>query len=147
MLDRAILPFAELWVADDCASVAVWLPPGSDVAVWPAFDDLAEELRGLAGDRADAGDAAEAETSRLRLREPHWFLLAIGTRPGRQRRGLGSAVLRPVLERAPVAQLETSSRENVVFYANLGFEVVDELRISGGGPHVWSLVRRRPGSG
>jgi hypothetical protein len=49
-----------------------------------------------------------------------------------------------VLERAEVAQLETSSRENIAFYASLGFEIVEELRISGGGPPVWSLVRRRP---
>jgi hypothetical protein len=49
-----------------------------------------------------------------------------------------------VLERAEVAQLETSSRGNIAFYASLGFEIVDELQISGGGPPVWSLVRRRP---
>ena len=143
ILRHAILPFAELWVADDCASTAVWLPPGSDSAVWPAFDEIASELRELAGDRADAGEAAEAETSRLRLREPHWFLVAMGTRPARQRQGLGTALLRPVLEQADVAQLETTSPENLEFYATLGFEVVDELRIFGGGPHVWSMVRRR----
>lgn len=137
------MPFAELWVTDDCASAAIWLPPGSGAAVWPAFDAMADELRDLAGDRADASDAAEAETSRLRLREPHWFLAAMGTRPELQRRGLGSAVLRPVLELAEVAQLETSSTENLAFYATLGFEVAGELTISGGGPHVWSLVRRR----
>jgi GNAT superfamily N-acetyltransferase len=144
ILEHAILPFAEFWVADDCASVAVWLPPESDAAVWPAFEAIAAELHELAGDRADAGAAAEAEASRLRLREPHWFLLSMGTRPERQRQGLGSAVLRPVLERADVAQLETSSHENIAFYATLGFEILDELRISGGGPRVWSLVRRRP---
>jgi hypothetical protein len=49
-----------------------------------------------------------------------------------------------VLERAEIAQLETSSPESIAFYATLGFGVVDELRISGGGPPVWSLVRRRP---
>jgi GNAT superfamily N-acetyltransferase len=125
----------------------VWLPPGSDAVVWPAFDAIAAELHELSGDRAEAGAAAEAESSRLRLREPHWFLLSMGTRPDRQRQGLGSAVLRPVLERAEIAQLETSSRENIAFYATLGFEVGDELRISGGGPQVWSLVRRRPASG
>jgi GNAT superfamily N-acetyltransferase len=112
--------------------------------VWPTFDTIAAELHELAGDRADAGAAAEAETSRLRLSEPHWFLISMGTRPEQQRQGLGSAVLRPVLERAEVAQLETSSRENIAFYASLGFEIVEELRISGGGPPVWSLVRRRP---
>ncbi len=112
--------------------------------MWPAFDEIAAELHELSGDRADAGAAAEAETSRLRLSEPHWFLLSMGTRPDRQRQGLGSAVLRPVLDRAEIAQLETSSRENIAFYVNLGFEVVEELQISGGGPPVWSLVRRRP---
>lgn len=144
ILEHAILPFGEFWVTDDCASAAVWVPPEPDAALRPAFAELAAELHELAGDRADAGAAAEAEASRLRLREPHWYLVSMGTRPERQRQGLGSAVLRPVLERAEVAQLETSSRENISFYATLGFEVVDELRISGGGPQVWSLVRRRP---
>jgi GNAT superfamily N-acetyltransferase len=142
ILEHAIVPFGELWVTDECTAVAVWLPPGSDSVVWPALDAIEGELRELAGDRAEEGAAAESETSRLRLDEPHWFLAAVGTRPEQQRQGLGSAVLWPVLERAAVAQLETVSKENIAFYRTLGFSTVDELDISHGGPRVWSLVRR-----
>ena len=37
--------------------------------------------------------------------EPHWYLPFVGTRPDRQSRGLGSAVMRPVLDACDVAGL------------------------------------------
>jgi GNAT superfamily N-acetyltransferase len=142
LLAHVIVPYGELWVTDDCAAAAVWLPPGGNREIGRAFEEIVPALQELAGDRADANAAAESETGPLRLREPHWFLASMGTRPGQRRRGLGSAVLRPVLERAAVAQLETSSPENIAFYRTLGFEVVASVDISGGGPTVWSMVRR-----
>lgn len=141
ILRHAIVPFGELWVTDDIASAAVWAPPGPSPGMRSAFEALDAELRALSGDRADANDAASEQIAHLRPREPHWYLASIGTRPERQGEGLGTAVLEPVLARGVRAYLETSVADNIRFYERLGFTVVGETTIAGGGPPVWAMVR------
>ncbi|MFO0689866.1 MAG: GNAT family N-acetyltransferase [Myxococcota bacterium] len=83
--------------------------------------------------------------SRHHPRERHWYLAVLGTDPSAQRRGLASAVLQPVLERADrerlPAYLESSKAANIPFYNKHGFEVVDELRVPDG-PSLWPMIRR-----
>ena len=141
ILEHAIVPFAELWVTDDCSAAAIWIPPSPDPGLREAFRAIAAELDEVAGDRAAANDAAEAQVAKLRPKEPHWYLASIGTRPERQREGLGAAVLAPVLARGERAYLETSAEDNLRFYRRLGFEVVAEPTIEGGGPPVWGMLR------
>jgi ribosomal protein S18 acetylase RimI-like enzyme len=74
---------------------------------------------------------------------PHWYLGALGVDPRRQRRGVGSALLREWLcridaENAP-SYLETDRPENVAFYRRAGFEVTGELRIME--VRVWCMWR------
>lgn len=77
--------------------------------------------------------------------EPHYYLAALGTDPSCQGRGIGSALIQPVLDRCDKermpAYLESSKERNVPFYQKHGFEVVEELEIPGG-PTVWSMMRR-----
>ena len=141
ILEHAIVPYAELWVTDDCAAAAIWTPPEPDPRLREAFRAIASELDDVAGDRAAANDAAEAQVAGLRPAGPFWYLASIGTRPERQREGLGAAVLAPVLARGERAYLETSAEDNLRFYARLGFEVVGETVIEGGGPPVWAMLR------
>ena len=75
--------------------------------------------------------------------EPHWYLSILGVDPRRQRRGVGSALLREWLcrvdaENAP-SYLETDRPENVAFYRREGFEVARELRIMG--VQIWCMWR------
>ncbi|HEY5860378.1 MAG TPA: GNAT family N-acetyltransferase, partial [Actinomycetota bacterium] len=66
------------------------------------------------------------------------------TDPDRQRQGLASAAIAPVLERADhdrvTTYLETGAPENLAFYARAGFEVTDEVVLPDG-PAVWGLQR------
>ncbi len=82
-----------------------------------------------------------------RLREPHYYLAALGTDPPHQGKGVGSALIEPVLARADregiPAYLESSKEANVPFYRKHGFEVVAELHVPGG-PRVWSMLRPAP---
>lgn len=84
-------------------------------------------------------------TSRHRIREPHYYLAALGTDPAFQGQGIGSALMQPVLERCDreglPAYLESSKARNVPFYQKHGFEVVEELEVPNG-PRVWAMVRR-----
>ena len=79
------------------------------------------------------------------LREPHWYLAVLGTDPEAQGQGLGSAVMRPILDQCDrtgiPAYLESSKESNLPFYQKHGFEVIDELKIPDG-PSMWPMVRR-----
>jgi ribosomal protein S18 acetylase RimI-like enzyme len=74
----------------------------------------------------------------------HWYLAVLGTAPDAQGRGLGSAVLGPVLEQCDRdgvgAYLESSKERNIDFYARHGFRVLEELRLLRG-PKMWKMWR------
>lgn len=77
-----------------------------------------------------------------------WYLFLLGVEPNRQRRGLGGALMRPVLERADVEDrecyLETENERNVAFYVKQGFDVIVNGEAAGaGGVRFWSF-RRTP---
>jgi ribosomal protein S18 acetylase RimI-like enzyme len=77
-----------------------------------------------------------------------WYLFLLGVEPKRQRRGLGGALMRPVLERADLEQqpsyLETENERNVAFYRKQGFEViVNGEEVGASGVRFWSF-RRMP---
>lgn len=59
---------------------------------------------------------------------PHWYLLLLGVEPREQGKGIGGALLEPVLSKADASGhpcwLETTTEQNVRFYQKRGFEVV-----------------------
>jgi ribosomal protein S18 acetylase RimI-like enzyme len=75
----------------------------------------------------------------------HWYVWLLGVDPPRQRQGVGSALLRPVCERADrehvPCYLDTTRERNLAFYRRHGFEVVYEGEVPRSGPHLWTLVR------
>jgi GNAT superfamily N-acetyltransferase len=75
---------------------------------------------------------------------PHWYLSVLGTDPTRQGEGLGSALLRPVLDdcdRLEIpAYLETGTERNVQFYTRHGFRVTERIELPGG-PSMWLMWR------
>jgi GNAT superfamily N-acetyltransferase len=80
--------------------------------------------------------------------EPHYYIRWAGVRPGLQGQGLGSALIRPVLDRCDgdglPAYLEASSERSAALYERLGFVHLGMLELPGGGPPVWPM-RRPPG--
>jgi ribosomal protein S18 acetylase RimI-like enzyme len=162
---RALPPFFEATVRDaipfghalavaeagELAAVAVWLPPGT--FPWTGRRKLRATgafLRVLRADprafRAFMRYGSNAEAAHPT--EPHWYLVVLSVHPEAQRRGHGSRLIRPILERADQdglpCYLETSDPANVAFYTRFGFEVVDpQLALVPGGPtHV--AMRRHP---
>lgn len=129
---------------------AVWLPPGQTHVV---DDRLAEA--GFVEPERHMGAAALArfgafmeQVSPIHERlmpEPHWYLMILGVDPPHQGQRVGSALIQSMLARADAEEarcyLETAKSRNVPFYRKHGFDVVEEIDIAAGGPHVWIMVR------
>jgi ribosomal protein S18 acetylase RimI-like enzyme len=143
------LPQREVWAAAELTSAAVWLPPQG------AKTTLTQELarvRCFFDPRLMArlpmlALGAAAMRRRHPRTPPHWYLSLLGTAPAARGQGLGSAVLRPVLERCDAEAvgiyLESSKERNIDFYARHGFHVTEEWRLPRG-PRMWSMWREPP---
>jgi GNAT superfamily N-acetyltransferase len=143
---RQLLRHEEVWTNPGRSSAAVWVPPErwktslrEDAALIRSFLHprllvrlplLAVGLKGV-------------QRSHPRT-PPHWYLSLLGTDPGAQGHGFGSAVLRPVLEQCDRdgvgAYLESSKPRNLDFYARYGFRVTGEVRLPFG-PTMWPMWR------
>jgi ribosomal protein S18 acetylase RimI-like enzyme len=143
---RDIHPRGEIWTDDGLQSVAAWNAPDQ----WHTTP------------RQDVAYATSLLHPRLLLRmpmvitgmlgaqkvhpaePPHWYLAILGTDPSAQGRGLGSAMMQPVLEdcdRDRVgAYLESSKEQNLAYYGRHGFRVTDERRLPRG-PNLWPMWR------
>jgi GNAT superfamily N-acetyltransferase len=78
-------------------------------------------------------------------RSPHWYLDSLGVEPERQGTGIGSALMRPVLERCDrermPAYLNAGSPRSRELYRRHGFEVTEEFRLPEDGPSLWRMWR------
>ena len=136
----------EVWVTEDGSAAAVWAPPERwSVPTGTVVREARQMLR-LFGRRLPLAVRYLMRVERLHPRQPpHWYLNTLGTEPARQGRGLGSALLRPMLalcdRDALGAYLESSSERNRVLYERHGFEVVGTFDMPGGGPSIRRMWR------
>jgi len=135
---------AGVYTDADHAGAAVWFAPCPTPAPPPRRLWNVARWFALLGRRAGRVGSQLARLERSRPVLPHWYLAVLGTEPSRQRTGVGSALLAPVLARCDAdripAHLESSKRENVPFYERHGFRVVGEFTFRGG-PTVWRMHR------
>jgi ribosomal protein S18 acetylase RimI-like enzyme len=131
-------------VAGEGIGAALWVPPGGQVVA----DDEAEAF-GEALATLSPPDVERVVTCMSLLEETHphercWYLNLVGVDPQHQGRGIGSALLRPVLDRCDAdgegAYLEATSGDNRRLYERHGFETVRELPLPGG-PSLWAMWR------
>lgn len=144
MIRRVYVPRAAAWTTPDAAGTALWFPPGT--LRLRGLERLAE-VASLLPEGADClGRAARWEQliSRHHPREPHWYLQTLSVRPSAQRRGVGTALIGPGLERADEAgvavYLETQRYSNVPYYERFGFALSGEVSLPDS-PPVWLMSR------
>jgi len=138
---RTLVPEELCFTDENRAGAALWAPP--DRWQMPAREAVVGTLR-LLSRRTPAMLAGLRRAERLHPRSAHFYLSVLGVDPGAQGRGLGSALLRPMLERCDAegvgAYLETSKASNISFYERHGFRVRGELRLPRG-PMLWLMWR------
>jgi GNAT superfamily N-acetyltransferase len=124
------------------SGVALWMAPGAG----PDEAALASVIEAsVDAERRGAAFDLFGEMGREHPSEPHWYLPLIGVAPERQGRGLGAALLRPILAAADAAglpaYLEATSPASVPLYARHGFLPFGAISVGGSPPIV---PMRRP---
>lgn len=136
-------------VDDDGTGAAIWQPPEKwKVPPRDLLRSMPSILRAF-GTRLPAMIGALNAIEKVHPKEPHYYLEVLGTRKDRQSKGVGSAVITAVLERADEeglpAYLESSNPRNIPFYARHGFEVREEIVCGKGAPTVTAMWREPRG--
>lgn len=139
------------YTTDRVSGVAVWLPPDQwrvglleQLHLLPGYvvkvglRDLPRGLRGF--------NLLEARHPR----QPHFYLHFIGVAPEWQGKGIGTALLQPVLERCDreglPAYVEATTPCSRSCYQRSGFRVTDEISYPNG-PPTWLMWREPRANG
>ncbi|MEQ8559240.1 MAG: GNAT family N-acetyltransferase [Henriciella sp.] len=139
-------------IADD-RGATMWATHESDLRLPPLMLlqlILAQQVHGSKG-AMKRGMAAGKTMAEHHPREPHVYLFTVGTRKAARGKGLGKAMLSPVLASADKAglpvYLENTNPVNDGFYRSLGFERRGEFRVDETAPLVttmWREAQARP---
>lgn len=136
----------EMYTTPDFAGGAVWEKPGV------GKPSVLEQLRMLPsfvsifGRHMPRMMRAMAVMEKMHPKEPHYYLPFVGVDPARQGEGIGSALLRPVLDRCDregvPAYLEATSPSSRVLYERLGWQLRGEPLLMGDdAPPMWPMWR------
>ena len=125
--------------------VAIWCPPDRwCMPLWRQAILLPTILRITGAANAPSRIAGVDLLARKHPRRPHYYLAVVGVEPELQGQGIGSTLLRPVLDLcdrtgAP-AYLENTKEANLPLYERLGFRVTEEITMPRG-PRQWLMWR------
>ena len=129
-------PHGHVYTAGPNVAAAIWSPPDvelfDDAAVTSFFSLIGEQL-GPRAEEVGAGLMAISESHPHD--EPHFYLFVLGTNSAHRGTGIGSHLMREVLDRCDQqglgAYLESSNIRNVPFYERHGFRVLTEVHAGG----------------
>jgi GNAT superfamily N-acetyltransferase len=143
-LKKFWLGLGEVYTTDAIAGGALWGPPGHWQMGMGTIIRNGPSMVRLLGGRLFKGLQFLSMVEKAHPKDPHFYLAILGTQPADQGKGVGSAMMAPVLERCDLdgtpAYLESSKESNIPFYGRHGFEVTQELAFPGG-PTVWGMWR------
>lgn len=152
------LGLREMWLdQDECyttngvAGVAVWEVPGQWKVGISTQLRLLPALVSIFGRHLPRALRTLAVLESHHPQTPHYFLPYVGVGPEWQGHGIGSALLRPILDRCDTdrvpAYLEATSPGNRALYERHGFTVTDELTLGKDAPPLWPMWREPGGTG
>jgi len=139
------LAHGETYLTADAKGVAVWLPPHAQLMTPEQEEAFGEALVEVTGpDAARFFQVAEI-FAQHHPDEPLYYCQFLSTVPRYQGRGIGSAFLRAMLERADregmPAYHEATSPRNRALYERHGYVAQGEFTLPEDGPTLWPMWR------
>jgi len=125
-------------------AAAIWAPPGKWKLPVSQIVRNTPALVRVFGRRLVANLGVLSVLEKAHPDDLHYYLEFIGTDPAHQGKGMGSALIQPIIERCDTegvgAYLESSKESNVPFYSRFGFEVTKTITHKAG-PQQWLMYR------
>jgi ribosomal protein S18 acetylase RimI-like enzyme len=144
-LAHYVFPSGRVLTTGDFHGASLELPPGKWKMLGMPLSAAIAWVR-VFGMRLPQASRTQAGFERDHPQEPHYYIRYVGVATGFQGKGLGTALLRPTLDRCDrerlPAYLEASSERSAALYERLGFVHVGERRVPDG-PPFWPM-RRSP---
>lgn len=136
----------EVYVTDDVQGGSIWAPPGRTTeSILAQVRSVRPLARAITWKRLTSILATFHMLEKKHPKEPHYYLGVLGVDPDVQGRGLGTQLMRPVLEMCDrdhvPAYLESSKEKNVPLYERNGFKVTEVIQLPKGGPPLWLMFR------
>jgi GNAT superfamily N-acetyltransferase len=132
------LQYDASFTTTEVAGAAMWAPPGA----FPTDEPPPEYT--FPADETERLLTFLAMKDEHHPKVDHWYLGILGADLDRQGRGIGSACMRPILERCDregvPAYLESTNARNVPLYERHGFWVTEVVDLPEG-PPVWLMWR------
>lgn len=126
------------------AGAAFWDPPEGWRSSWTSLLRSLPVMVPALGPRLPRAARGLELMERAHPREPHWYLAVVGTDPAHQGKGVGRALIEPVLAGCDAeglgAYLESSKERNVPYYERFGFTVTGQIDLPEG-PPLWLMWR------
>jgi GNAT superfamily N-acetyltransferase len=139
------LPHGETYLTLDGNGAAVWLPPNTEAFTPDEEHAFGEAIADLLGPDADRAFQLGEIFAEHHPNEPLYYCQFLATIPAFQGRGIGSAFLRDMLQRADSegmpAYLEATSPQNRALYERHGYVSQGELTLPNSGPTLWQMWR------
>jgi RimJ/RimL family protein N-acetyltransferase len=150
LLHKRAIPAGEVWMSDDGAACAVWLPPGMPasppgIVAQLRLLPLYVQVCGLG--RMLRGAAMSGAMEKAHPPERHFYLFFMAVDLRFQGMGLGSALLDATLKRTDEARLptylENSNPRNARLYERAGFVARKNIAPEGAPPLIpmWRTAR------
>jgi ribosomal protein S18 acetylase RimI-like enzyme len=124
---------------------AAWLGPGQTLK-WPiTLSSMSSVLKlgGLVGVYRMLLSSMKTEHHHPKI--PHYYLFAIGVKPGNKGKGIGTSLISHILKQCDIEgmpdYLENSKEENLAFYEGHGFKVQKQIRFAASAPPLWLMWR------
>ncbi len=133
---RALVPLGAFYITEGGEGVACWIPPEHNpgLSLWAMLRAGMARIPFRYGLRwARRAWIVQADVDRLHhndLKEPHWILEMLAVDPEHHRKGVGSALLKPMLERADRERMPcyvmTHNPINPAYYQRHGFQILQQ---------------------
>ncbi len=145
-IENLVPDHRQLWVTEDGSGAAIWAAPRTWRVPLRRELGVGPRMARIFGRRFPLALWTQLRFERHHPRKPHhWYLHYLGVEPRRQGRGLGGALMAPVLERCDgekvPAYLESSSKRNRGLYERNGFDLTGTFDMPVAGPPLREMWR------